>query len=214
MYRPNPERFRDWIAVPKANGYESLHTTVMSNAGKWVEVQIRTRRMDEIAEKGYAAHWKYKNQNLSTGNASKNYEQGLDEWLTKVREILNNKETNALKFLADIKMNLFSEEIYVFTPTGDMRTLPLDSTALDFAYAIHTKLGESCIGAKVNHVLVPISYQLKSGDQIEIITSKRQHPHAEWLNFIVTARAKENIEKYLRDERIAKTAEGEKMLHD
>ncbi|MCC7232550.1 MAG: bifunctional (p)ppGpp synthetase/guanosine-3',5'-bis(diphosphate) 3'-pyrophosphohydrolase, partial [Bacteroidia bacterium] len=156
FYHPNPDRLRDWISTPKANNYESLHTTVMGPNGKWVEVQIRSRRMDEIAEKGYAAHWKYKESAP---------ESALDEWIQKIRELLDNPETNALDFIDDFKLNLFSDEIFVFTPSGDMKTLPFQATALDFAFEIHTDLGSRCIGAKVNHKLVPLSHKLRSGDQ-------------------------------------------------
>ncbi len=162
IYRPNPDRLRDWISTPKANGYESLHTTVMSKQGKWVEVQIRSRRMDEVAEKGYAAHWKYKE--------SKTAESGIDKWLKRIREILKTSEADALDFIDDFKLNLFSDEIFVFTPKGELRTLPSGSTALDFAYSIHSQVGNNCLGAKVNHKLVPLSHVLKSGDQVEIIT--------------------------------------------
>ena len=170
LYRPNQERLRDWISIPKANGYESLHTTVMSHMGKWVEIQIRSRRMNEIAEKGYAAHWKYKNDNKN----EQNYEAGLDEWISNIREILKNQDNNALDFVSDIKLNLFSEEIFVFTPKGEMKSLPKGATVLDFAYNIHSDLGNSCIGGKVNYNLVPMSHILQSGEQIEIITSKIQ----------------------------------------
>ena len=202
FYRPNPDRLRDWISTPKANGYESLHTTVMSSMGKWVEVQIRSTRMDEIAEKGYAAHWKYKEVAA--------VESGLDDWLKKIRELLKSPDSNALDFLEDFKLNLFSDEIFVFTPKGDLKTLPIKSTALDFAYNIHSKVGENCIGAKVNLKLVPISYQLKSGDQIEIITSVKQKPKEEWLNTVITAKAKSRIKDYLKDEK-RKLAEGGKV---
>lgn len=203
-YKPNQERLRDWISIPKANGYESLHTTVMSREGKWVEVQIRTKRMDEIAEKGYAAHWKYKE---SAGN-----EGGLDEWLSKIRELLQSPESNALDFLDDFKMNLFSDEIYVFTPKGDLFTLPIKSTALDFAYTIHSHIGNNCIGAKVNHKLVPLNYVLKSGEQIEIITSEKQTPKEEWLSFVITARAKAQIKTFIKEERKKLATEGKAKL--
>lgn len=193
FYHPSPERLRDWISMPKANGYESLHTTVMGPDGKWVEVQIRTQRMDEIAEKGYAAHWKYKG---ATSN-----ENQLDEWIKKIRELLESPEENAMDFIDDFKLNLFAEEIFVFTPTGEMKTLPVNSTALDFAFEIHTKVGEQCIGAKVNHKLVPLSYKLKSGDQAEVITSSKQTPKEDWLNFVVTARAKSKIKDSLKEEK-------------
>ena len=185
-YQPNPDRLRNWISTPKTNGYESLHTTVMSPSGKWVEVQIRTRRMDDIAEMGYAAHWKYKE------SASEN---ALDDWVTKIRETLENPDPNALDFIDDFKLNLFSDEIFVFTPKGDLRNLPSSATALDFAFEIHSDVGARCIGAKVNHRLVPLSHVLKSGDQVEIITSKNQSPKEDWLRYVVTAKAKSNIKK-------------------
>lgn len=203
-YQPNPDRLRDWISTPKANGYESLHTTVMSPSGKWVEVQIRTQRMDEIAEKGYAAHWKYKEKNENETN--------LDSWLTKIRESLENKEDNALDFIDDFKLNLFSDEIFVFTPKGELRTLPKGSTALDFAFEIHTQVGSSCIGAKVNKKLVPLSHTLKSGDQIEVLTSKKQKPKEDWLKFVTTARAKSRIKNALKEERKRIALDGKEIL--
>lgn len=193
-YWPNPDRLRDWISVPKANGYEALHTTVMSHEGKWVEVQIRSRRMDEIAEKGYAAHWKYKEDIRASEGA-------LDDWLSKIRELLQRPESNALDFLDDFKLTLFSDEIYVFTPQGDMKNLPKGSTALDFAYNIHTALGNKCIGAKVNHKLVSLSHVLKSGDQVEVLTSDKQSPKEEWESFVVTARAKSQIKTAVKEEK-------------
>jgi len=196
LYRPNPDRLRDWISIPKANGYESLHTTVMSSQGKWVEIQIRSTRMNEIAEKGYAAHWKYKG--ISTSETT--FEQGLDEWLGKIRKILKSNEASALEFLSDIKLDLFSDEMFVFTPKGEMKTLPKNATILDFAYAVHSQLGNSCIGAKVNHVLEPLTHQLKSGDQVEIISSKKQVPQDSWLEFVVTSKARDNIKEALKEE--------------
>lgn len=181
LFTPNPDRLRDWISTPKANGYESLHTTVMGHRGRWVEVQIRTVRMDEIAEKGFAAHWKYKE-----GTADKS----LDTWLREIRELLRNPDYNALEFLDDFKSNLFSKEIYVFTPKGDLKILPQDSTALDFAFEIHTDVGYHCIGAKVNHKLVPLSHRLSNGDQVEVITSRKQKPNEDWLGFLITSRAR------------------------
>lgn len=191
FYRPNNERLRDMISLPKANGYESLHATVMSNSGRWIEVQIRSEKMDQIAEKGYAAYWKYKD--------SPNSESGLDEWLNKVRESLNSEEVSALDFIDNFKLNLFSDEVFVFTPKGKMISLPLGSTALDFAYHLHSTLGNSCIGANVNHKLVPLNYQLKSGDQVEIISSKVQQPKEEWFDFLVTARAKSRLKEGIRE---------------
>jgi GTP diphosphokinase / guanosine-3',5'-bis(diphosphate) 3'-diphosphatase len=207
FYKPNHERLRDWLSIPKANGYEALHTTVMSHIGQWVEVQIRSKRTDEIAEKGYAAHWKYKeNSPIQTA------EQGLDEWLNRIREILENPDSNALDFLNDFKLNLFSDEMYAFTPKGEMKTLPVRSTVLDFAYSIHSDIGNTCIGAKVNHKLVPLNFQLKSGDQVEVITSKKQKPQVEWNDFVVTARAKTRIKQFLKEERRAITELGKTTL--
>lgn len=198
-YRPNPERLRDWISSPKPNGYEALHTTVMGPKGKWVEVQIRSRRMNEIAEKGYAAHWKYKEK--TTGGPNQDAESAVDEWLKRVRELLENPETNTLDFIDDFKINLLSEEIYVFTPKGDIKVLPNKSTVLDFAYNIHSDLGYHCIGAKVNHRIEPVSYVLKNGDQVEILTSKKQKPNEEWLKYAVTTKARTKIKEVLREDR-------------
>ncbi|MCX6230539.1 MAG: RelA/SpoT family protein [Bacteroidetes bacterium] len=208
FYRPNPDRLRDWISIPKGNGYEALHTTVMSHSGKWVEVQIRTKRMDEIAEKGYAAHWKYKDIDVENSKS----ESGLDEWLNKIKEIILNPESNALDFLDDFKLNLFAEEIFVFTPKGDMKALPQNSTVLDFAYNIHSDIGNTCIGAKVNHKLVGLNYQLQSGDQVEIITSSKQKPTNEWYGNVVTAKAKLKIKAALKDEHKTHADEGKIML--
>ena len=205
FYRPNPDRLRDWISSPKFNGYESLHTTVMGPKGQWVEVQIRTERMNEIAEKGFAAHWKYK----EAPNAESS---GLDQWLQKVRDLLNNPESNALDFLDDFKMNLFSDEIFIFTPKGALMQLPANATALDFAFEIHSDLGAKCIGAKVNHKLVPLSYQLQNGDQVEIITSNKQTPKEDWLNFVITAKAKSKIKSSLKDEKRRIADEGREIL--
>jgi GTP pyrophosphokinase len=200
FYHPSPDRLRDWISTPKSNGYESLHTTVMGPEGKWVEVQIRTVRMDELAENGYAAHWKYK-------ESAADKESKLEGWLQRVREMLESPDPNALEFMDDFKLNLFSDELFAFTPKGDMKTLPVGSTALDFAFEIHTKVGEHCIGAKVNHKLVPLSYALKSGDQVEILTSNKQNPKDDWLNFVITAKAKSKIKNCLKEQR-KKVAEG------
>jgi GTP pyrophosphokinase len=202
-YHPNPDRLRDWISTPKANGYESLHTTVMGPSGKWVEVQIRTRRMDEIAEKGFAAHWKYKESAA---------ESALDEWISKIRELLENPETDALDFVDDFKLNLFSDEIYIFTPGGDMKMLPGNSTALDFAFEIHSDLGSKCIGAKVNHKLVPLSHKLQSGDQVEILTSNKQTPKEDWLGYVVTAKAKSKIKSALKEEKKKLAEDGKEVL--
>lgn len=200
FYHPSPDRLRDWISTPKSNGYESLHTTVMGPDGKWVEVQIRTVRMDELAENGYAAHWKYK-------ESAADKESKLEGWLQRVREMLESPDPNALEFIDDFKLNLFSDELFAFTPKGDMKTLPVGSTALDFAFEIHTKVGEHCIGAKVNHKLVPLSYALKSGDQVEILTSNKQNPKDDWLGFVITAKAKSKIKNCLKEQR-KKVAEG------
>ncbi|MEE1943510.1 bifunctional (p)ppGpp synthetase/guanosine-3',5'-bis(diphosphate) 3'-pyrophosphohydrolase [Pedobacter sp. KR3-3] len=203
LYRPNPDRLRDWVSSPKGNGYESLHTTVMGPKGQWVEVQIRTQRMNEIAEKGFAAHWKYKE---STND------NGLDQWIQKVREMLSNPEANALDFLDDFKMNLFSDEIFIFTPKGALLQLPLGATALDFAFEIHTDVGAKCIGAKVNHKLVPLSHKLQNGDQVEIITSGKQVPKEDWLNIVVTAKAKSKIKSSLKEEKRKVAEAGKEIL--
>jgi GTP pyrophosphokinase len=206
FYSPLHHRLRDWVSTPKPNGYESLHTTVMSCSGKWVEVQIRTRRMNEIAEKGYAAHWKYKNNSTSIS--------GLDLWLNKITELLQSPEPNALDFVENFKLDLFSDEIYVFTPKGHLRTLPARATALDFAYHIHTELGFHCIGAKVNHRLVALSYELRNGDQVEIIASRKQKPKEEWLNFVVTAKARSNIKEAIKEEKKKYTDKGKQLLQE
>ncbi|MFM7217802.1 MAG: RelA/SpoT family protein, partial [Bacteroidota bacterium] len=203
FYTPNPDRLRDWISTPKANGYESLHTTVMGPGGRWVEVQIRTRRMDDIAEKGFAAHWKYKEANP---------ESALDEWIKKIRELLEHPDSNALDFIDDFKLNLFSDEIFVFTPDGDIRTLPAGATALDFAFDIHSDLGSRCIGAKTNHKLVPLSHRLRSGDQVEILTSSKQTPKEDWLNYVVTAKAKSKIKVALKEEKKRFSDDGKEIL--
>ncbi|MBZ5858172.1 RelA/SpoT family protein [Flavihumibacter profundi] len=192
-YTPSPERLRDWLSNPKSNGYEALHTTVMGPQGKWVEVQIRTKRMNEIAEKGLAAHWKYKE-----GAAD---ESRFDKWFHQIREVLANQDTDSVDFLQDFKTSFLAEEIYVYTPKGDVKMLPVNSTALDFAFAIHSAVGARCIGAKVNHKLVPLSHKLRSGDQIEIITSNKQKPSEDWLNFVVTAKAKSKIKDALKEEK-------------
>jgi len=205
FYHPSPERLRDWISTPKSNGYESLHTTVMGPEGKWVEVQIRTTRMDDMAENGYAAHWKYK-------DSASEKESKLENWLMRIREMLENPDPNALEFIDDFKLNLFSDEMFVFTPKGDMKTLPVSATALDFAFEIHTKVGEHCIGAKVNHKLVPLSYELASGDQVEILTSSKQMPKDDWLNYVITAKAKSKIKSSLKDQRKKIAEEGKEII--
>lgn len=204
IYKPKPDRLRDWVSTPKANGYEALHTTVMGPGGRWVEVQIRTERMHEIAERGFAAHWKYK------GVSDKDSE--LDNWLKRIREMLENPEADSLEFLDDFKLNLFSSEMMVFTPQGDVRVMPIGSTALDFAFEIHSNLGYKCIGAKVNYKLVPLSHELKSGDQVEILTSEKQEPKYEWLNFVTTAKAKTRIKEAFKKERKSFMVEGERLL--
>lgn len=207
LYHPSPNRLRDWISHPKANGYESLHTTVMGPKGKWVEVQIRTERMDIIAERGLAAHWKYKEN-----KGSKTVDDAVENWLSTVREILKNPEANPIEFINDFKLQLYAQEIYTFTPGGDLKILPKNSTALDFAYSIHTGLGDHCIGAKVNNKLVPISHTLKNGDQIEIISSKKQKPNEDWLNFVITSRAKSKIKYALKEVKKEIGEEGKAIL--
>ncbi|MCK5774759.1 MAG: bifunctional (p)ppGpp synthetase/guanosine-3',5'-bis(diphosphate) 3'-pyrophosphohydrolase, partial [Bacteroidales bacterium] len=191
-YRPNEERFRDWISNPKENGYESLHTTVMSKMGKWVEVQIRTTRMDEIAEKGYAAHWKYKSDVTKV-------ESGLDEWLQKVRDLLRKNDVNALDFMTEFKLNLFAKEIMVFTPKGDMKKLPQDSTPLDFAYSIHTDMGNTCMAAQVNGKIRALNYRLRPGDVVKIISSENHTPQENWMDWVITSKAKNKIKQALKE---------------
>lgn len=206
FYMPSTERLRDWLSNPKSNGYEALHTTVMGPGGRWVEVQIRSKRMNDIAEKGLAAHWRYKE------GASTNTESKFDAWFNQIRELLNNADANTLDFLQDFKLNLFTEEIYVYTPKGDLRILPQNATALDFAYAIHSDIGNKCIGAKVNYKLVPISHKLRSGDQVEIITSNKQKPSEDWVNIVVTARAKSKIKDALKEEKRRVAMDGKAQL--
>ena len=206
IYRPHPTRFRDWLSSPKANGYQALHNTFMSGSGKWIEVQIRSDRMDDIAEQGFAAHWKYKAPG-SEYDASE-----LDGWLNSIKEILDDPQPDTLDLLDTIKLNLYAREILVFTPKGEIKTMPAGSTVLDFAFSIHSFLGSHCFGAKVNHKLEPLSYQLKSGDQIEILTSKTQHVQPEWLNFATSAKARGKIQAILRRERREKETKGEEML--
>jgi guanosine-3',5'-bis(diphosphate) 3'-pyrophosphohydrolase len=205
FYTPNPDRLRDWISTPRANGYESLHTTVMAKNGQWVEVQIRSRRMDDIAEKGYAAHWKYKESTAA-------HESNLEKWLAKVRDTLEQNDHSALDFVDDFRGNLFSEEVFVFTPKGELKTLPHGATALDFAFDIHTQVGSKCIGAKVNNKLVPINYVMKNGDQIEILTSSKQKPHEDWLRFVVTSKAKGRIKDALKEEKKKAAEEGKEII--
>ena len=187
IYKPHPDRLRDWVNHPKANGYQALHVTLMSNRGQWIEVQIRSRRMDDVAEQGFAAHWKYKE-----GGGSED-EGELEKWLHTIKEILDDPQPDAMDLLDTIKLNLFASEIFVFTPKGEIKTMPQNCTALDFAFSIHTFLGSHCIGAKVNHKLVPLSHRLQSGDQVEILTSKAQRIQPSWVNFVTTAKAKAKI---------------------
>jgi GTP pyrophosphokinase len=203
IYQPNPLRMRDWISVPKSNGYESLHTTVVGHDGKWVEVQIRTERMNEIAEKGVAAHWKYK------GGEG---EKGLDGWLSKIREILETPEPDAIDFIDDFKLSLYSKEIFVFTPKGDLRKFPSNASVLDFAYDVHTQVGSTCTGAKVNGKVVPIRHILQNGDKVEILTSKNQKPKLDWLNFVVTSRAQKKIRQALSEEKVREAENGKEII--
>jgi GTP pyrophosphokinase len=203
QYQANPERLRDWITIPKSNGYESLHTTVMGPQGKWVEVQIRTKRMDEIAEKGLAAHWKYKGGKGSSG---------FDSWLAGIREILDNPELNIVDFIDHFSLNIYSDEIFVFTPKGDLRKMPAGSTLLDFAYEIHSHLGDTCVGGKVNGKKVTLRYKLKNGDQVSIDTSNNQKPKIDWLDFVVTTKAKSRVKASLSDEKKRVSAQGREIL--
>ena len=209
IYKSHPDRLRDWLSHPKANGYQALHVTLMSKQGRWIEVQIRSDRMDEIAEQGFAAHWKYKDGMEKEFTED---ETELNEWLRTIKEILDDPQPDAMDFLDAIKLNLFASEIFVFTPKGEIKTMPTGCTALDFAFSIHTFLGSHCIGAKVNHKLVPLSHKLKSGDQVEILTSKSQHVQASWINFVSTAKAKAKIQAILRRNGREIQKEGEEML--
>ena len=206
IYRPHPERIRDWISTPKANGYEALHVTVMGKNGEWIEVQIRTDRMHEIADHGYAAHWKYK-----TGESD---DSELDKWLQEIKDILAHPDKDAMEFLGTFKLNLFAQEVFVFTPKGEVKTMPMGATALDFAFLLHSEIGEHCIGAKVNHALVPLHYQLKGGDQIEILTSNSQHPQKEWLKIVTTAKAKKGLNQYFLREERKYIKHGERLVND
>lgn len=205
-YRPNPDRLRDWISTPRANGYESLHTTVMSHTGQWVEVQIRTQRMDDIAERGYAAHWKYKDAASSKAGI------GLDEWITQVRTLLESNDGTAIEFMDDFRGNLFHDEVFVFTPKGDLKVLPYGATALDFAFEIHSEVGSRCIGAKVNQKLVSLNHQLKNGDQVEILTSSKQKPTEDWLKSVVTSKAKAKIKDALKEEKKHYVLDGKEIV--
>lgn len=204
-YRPNPDRLKDWISTPRSNGYESLHTTVMSNAGVWVEVQIRTERMDEIAEKGYAAHWKYKGSGSSI-------DKPLDVWINQVRDTLESGDSSAIEFVEDFQSNLFNEEIFIFTPKGDLKVLRHGATVLDFAFDIHTEIGRKCTAGKVNGTLMPISHTLKSGDQVEILTTKNQKPSEDWLRFVVTSKAKARIKDLLKESNKGYITEGKEVI--
>lgn len=208
IYRPHPERLRDWLSHPKANGYQALQTTLMSKGGRWIELQIRSRRMDEIAEQGFAAHWKYKDGDKTQQES----ENELDRWLSTIKEILDDPQPNAMDFLDAIKLNLYANEIVVVTPKGEFKTMPAGCTALDFAFSVHTSLGTHCIGAKVNHRLVPLSHQLESGDQVEILTGRNVLVSPEWLNIVTTAKAQTKIHAILRRQRRQKQKEGEEML--
>jgi GTP pyrophosphokinase len=210
IYKSHPDRLRDWLSHPKANGYQALHVTLMSKQGRWIEVQIRSDRMDEIAEQGLAAHWKYKE-----GEEDEEYtedEAELNDWLRTIKEILDDPQPDAMDFLDAIKLNLFASEIFVFTPKGEIKTMPTGCTALDFAFSIHTFLGSHCIGAKVNHKLVPLSHKLQSGDQVEILSSKSQHVQPGWINFVSTAKAKGKIQAILRRDGRELQKKGEELL--
>ncbi len=206
IYMPKPERIRDWVSTPKANGYEALHATVMGPKGNWVEVQIRSRRMDEIAEKGFAAHWKYKQNKTDTNE--------LDKWIERITELLEDPNSDALEFLDEFKLNLFSSEIFIFTPKGDVKTMPNDAIALDFAYEIHSEVGHKAIGAKVNHKLFPLHYKLRSGDQVEIITSDKNQSRREWLHKVYTAKAKSAIKSYIKSETKNRIEKGKLILEN
>jgi len=203
-YHPNPDRLKDWVSTPKSNGYESLHTTVMSNSGQWVEVQIRTLRMDEIAEKGFAAHWKYKDNSKPDNN--------LEKWLSNVREFLDHSNSSAVEFLEDFKGGLYNEEVFVFTPKGDLITLPLNSTVLDFAFAIHSEIGLRCSGAKINKKLVPLNHIISNGDQIEILTSSNQKPSEDWLNFVVSSKSKSIIKHSFNEKKKHHSSQGKEII--
>ena len=208
IYKPHPDRLRDWVSHPKANGYQALHVTLMGNNGQWIEVQIRSERMNDVAEQGFAAHWKYKD-----GGGSED-EGELDKWLRTIKEILDDPQPDAIDFLDTIKLNLFASEIFVFTPKGEIKTMPQNSTALDFAFSLHTDIGSHCIGAKVNHKLVPLSHKLQSGDQVEVLTSKSQRVQPEWEVFATTARARAKIAAILRKEQRSSQKEGETLLNE
>ena len=210
IYRAHPDRFRDWLNNPKSNGYQALHTTLMSPQGRWIELQIRSRRMDDMAERGFAAHWKYKEGSKDTSAS----ETELDKWLATIKELLDDPQPSAMDFLSTIRLNLYSSEILVITPKGEFKTMPAGCTVLDFAFVIHSELGTRCIGAKVNHQLVPINYELKSGDQVEVLSSNSAHVVPEWLDIATTAKAKNKISAVLRKERRRQQKAGEDLLED
>ncbi|MEC7659096.1 MAG: TGS domain-containing protein, partial [Bacteroidota bacterium] len=203
-YQPNPLRLRDWISAPKSTGYEALHVTVMGPEGRWVEVQIRSERMHEIAEKGYAAHFKYKH--------GKQDERGLEVWLNRLREVLEQPNSDAVDFVKDFRLNLYASEIFVFTPEGDLKSLPQGSTPVDFAFHIHTEIGMHTRGAKINGKIVPLSYRLKSGDQVEIITSDKAFPNPSWLDYVITSRARSRIRSFLKEDKKQIAVEGKEIL--
>ncbi|MCC5944426.1 MAG: bifunctional (p)ppGpp synthetase/guanosine-3',5'-bis(diphosphate) 3'-pyrophosphohydrolase [Bernardetiaceae bacterium] len=206
FYQPNTKRLRDWISIPKANGYESLHTTVMSRKGQWVEVQIRSKRMDEIAEKGYAAHWKYK------GSKDDKSERGIEQWINKVRETIENNELSALEFMDDFRSNFFKDEVYIFTPQGDVKVMPAGHTVLDFAFEIHSEIGEHCMGGKVNHKLVPLTYALQNGDQVEILTSSKPKVNEGWLKIVKSSRARTKIKQLLKKDQKEIMEQGKEII--
>lgn len=208
IYKAHPDRIRDWVSHPKSNGYQALHVTLMANNGQWIEVQIRSERMNDIAEQGFAAHWKYKEGTIGEDEGE------LEKWLNTIKEILDDPQPDAIDFLDTIKLNLFAQEIFVFTPKGEIKTLPQNSTALDFAFSLHTEIGCHCIGAKVNHKLVPLSHKLQSGDQVEVLTSRSQRVQSEWLSIAATAKARNKIASILRKEAKVLQAEGIKILND
>jgi GTP pyrophosphokinase len=204
-FRPNPTRLRDWISAPKSTGYEALHITVMGPKGRWVEVQIRSERMNEIAEKGYAAHYKYK-------EGEKGHDENLESWIGKLQEVIENPESNAVEFVEQFKLNLYAKEIFVFTPNGDLKSLPKNATPLDFSFSIHTEIGMKTRGAKVNGKLVPLNHVLKSGDQVDIITSESAKPTVNWLDYVTTTRAKSKIKSSLKEDKKAVAEEGKEIL--
>lgn len=208
IYTPKPDRLRDWISIPKSNGYEALHSTVMGPDGIWVEVQVRTERMDDIAERGFAAHWKYKHASISQE------EDGLDKWLRKVREALSSPTENAVEFLDNFKLSLYKSDIVVFTPKGEAHSLPYGASVLDFAYDVHTKIGSHAIGAKINHKMMPVTMRLNTGDQVEVITAESAHPKAEWLDVVVTSKARQSIQDYLKSERQDNIEYGMQLLEE